>query len=151
MQVECKYLLSNMCSWHTDLHSWGSRTGRPLWGTAARRGPETSGLVARPTAADRTGCQTEWRESAWGINTVGSGGYGEWLNESQPNWRWSVFNMRPRRPTMAWVFRRVSSYCGSPDIQPEGRSRHPRPDSRTESWTRMRPPSVKHGGASLWR
>lgn len=54
---------------NTNLHSWGSRTGRLLWGTTAHREAETSSLVAQTTAANRTGHQMEWKEPACEINT----------------------------------------------------------------------------------
>lgn len=53
------------------------------------------------------------------------------------------------RPTMGGVFRWESVCCGSPDIQPEGRSQRPRPDSQTESWKHTRPPSVDSGNIDI--
>lgn len=133
----------NVCSTYTNLHSWGSRTGRQLWGTMGHWQPQTLSLVAWTTAADRRGHQTAWKEPACVINIDGSRDY------SARGWIVAEFKVKSVKhvapPTMAWVCRFESSHCGSPDSRSAGLSQHPRPDSQIKSWRRRRPPSVnKH-------
>ena len=127
----------------TYVHSWVSRRGRPPPGTRARRQPLTSSLSARTTASRTTGQWTEWK---WPACELNSDGYSEY---SSGGWMETKFKMRCEsnaqlnQPTREWVFRSVSSYCSSPDIQPEGLTQHPRLDSQIRSQIHKRPPSVK--------
>lgn len=112
-------------------------------GDVGPRGTNHSSRYERtPNGVERTSL---WDETSSALLSKSA-----WGAASQINSRWSVFNMWLHQPTTEWACRWVSSYCGPPDIQQGGRTRHPRPDSQIKSWRRRRPPSVKYWCALLW-